>query len=200
MSLFSSDFKIIMDQIKNNENKIYLDTLTLKVLKGVSLYSGGNISLGQSQMEIRTPLLDNDLIDLMYRVPEEKWINEELVLRLADDEDKNLLRKINLANNPIGLILYKIKCFNASLPVICKWKRNARSTLDNIGVWYRNELANYIREILCDKRSLERPHINKISVMAAVSKHINGEEDYTNEITALLNTELIYRSFIDLLY
>jgi asparagine synthase (glutamine-hydrolysing) len=63
-------------------------------------------------------------------------------------------------------------------------------------VWYRDQLANYVREILFDQRSLERPYVNAESVRNTVNAHLKGNRNYTAEIHRLLTLELTHRLFL----
>ena len=54
-----------------------------------------------------------------------------------------------------------------------------------------------MREVLLDKRSLERPYIDKSFLEQCVETHIRGESDYTNEIASALTAELVNRFFVD---
>jgi asparagine synthase (glutamine-hydrolysing) len=58
-------------------------------------------------------------------------------------------------------------------------------------------LANYVREILLDARSLARPYVEPKAVRAVVDCHIKGNRNYTIEIHRLLTLELAHRLFVD---
>ena len=64
-------------------------------------------------------------------------------------------------------------------------------------VWYRDALAEYVREILLDSRSLSRGYISRKGMEAAVQSHLKGDRNYTNEIHKLLTLELVHRLFLD---
>jgi asparagine synthase (glutamine-hydrolysing) len=64
-------------------------------------------------------------------------------------------------------------------------------------VWYRDQLANYVREMLLDKRSLARPYVQPKRVQAIVNGHLRGDRNYTTEIHRLLTLELTHRLFVD---
>src|SRR5258708_26330537 len=64
-------------------------------------------------------------------------------------------------------------------------------------VWYRDELANYVREILFDPRSLARPYLKPEAVRTIVNGHLKGNRNYTTEIHRLLSLELTHRLFVD---
>jgi asparagine synthase (glutamine-hydrolysing) len=64
-------------------------------------------------------------------------------------------------------------------------------------VWYRDQLANYVREILLDPKSLSRPYVEPNKVRAVVEGHIKGNRNYTTEIHRLLTLELTHRLILD---
>jgi len=64
-------------------------------------------------------------------------------------------------------------------------------------VWYRDELADYVREVLFDRRSLTRPYLLPKGVRTIVDGHLKGDHNYTSEIHRLLALELTHRLFLD---
>ena len=64
-------------------------------------------------------------------------------------------------------------------------------------VWYRDQLANYVREMLLDSRSLSRPYLEPKAVRAIVDGHLKGKRNYTTEIHRLITLELTHRLFLD---
>ena len=64
-------------------------------------------------------------------------------------------------------------------------------------IWYRDALANYVRELLLDRPSLSRPYIERQELEALVAGHVNGDRNYTNEIHKLMTLEILQRLFID---
>jgi asparagine synthase (glutamine-hydrolysing) len=64
-------------------------------------------------------------------------------------------------------------------------------------VWYRDVLADYLREVLLDSRSLSRPYLNREMVKKMVAHHTRGDRNYTWEIHSVLTLELLHRMLID---
>jgi asparagine synthase (glutamine-hydrolysing) len=64
-------------------------------------------------------------------------------------------------------------------------------------IWYRDQLANYVREMLLDPRSLARPYVNPTFVRHIVNAHLSGKRNYTIEIHRLLTLELLHRIFLE---
>ena len=63
-------------------------------------------------------------------------------------------------------------------------------------VWYRDVLADHVRSVLLDPRTLALPFVEPKAVEAVVRDHIAGQRNYTVEIHRLLTIELIHRLFI----
>ena len=64
-------------------------------------------------------------------------------------------------------------------------------------IWYRDELSDYIRLILLDERTLNRPYLNRKSVEKIVYGHTKGFCNYTTSISQILTLELIHRLLIE---
>jgi asparagine synthase (glutamine-hydrolysing) len=64
-------------------------------------------------------------------------------------------------------------------------------------VWYRDQLASYVREMLLDSRTLARPYLSRAFVEGIVEGHLSGTRNYTSEIHELLTLEHVHRLFVD---
>jgi len=53
------------------------------------------------------------------------------------------------------------------------------------GVWYRDHLHDYARQMLLDKRSLARPYLVRAGVERVVNSQLNGDSNYTTKIHRL---------------
>ena len=62
-------------------------------------------------------------------------------------------------------------------------------------LWYRDELAEYVKAVLLDEKTLSRSYLNRKAVEKMVISHTKGYENHTNKITNLLTLELIQRLF-----
>ena len=63
--------------------------------------------------------------------------------------------------------------------------------------WYRDELSQYVRDMLLDSRSLARPYLCRRTVEDMVNAHVKGVGNYTLEISKLLTIEIIQRQLIE---
>jgi asparagine synthase (glutamine-hydrolysing) len=182
------------------------------------------LALEQSQLTLRSPYMDNDLVRLMFQAPLEVLNGSELSFRLINDGNRalgNIMTDRGLGGNNGYLFsnfahlyrefLFKADyAFNYGMP---QWLAKldhyllaplhiekiflGRHKFYHFRIWFRDELSAYVKELLLDKRSLKRPYLNSKFVEKLVLEHTSGKKNYTTEITKLLTLELLQRLMID---
>jgi asparagine synthase (glutamine-hydrolysing) len=179
----------------------------------------GVLGLEQTQVAIRSPYLDNDLVKTVYKSPGSIAANEEGRLRLVRDGNPALAelrtdRGVGGHNNGFtrGLLEFLFKAEYAYDYGMPQWVAQVdhlfgplhleriwlgRHKVFHFRVWYRDELSNYVREMLLDPRSLARPYVNSEAVGRIVDGHLKGNRNYTTEIHRLMTLELTHRLFLD---
>jgi asparagine synthase (glutamine-hydrolysing) len=179
----------------------------------------GVLGLEQTQVGVRTPYLDNELVQTVYKSPGPVAINEEGRLRLIREGNPALAqlrtdRGIGGLNNPIAnaLLEFSFKAEYAYDYGMPQWVAQVdhmfsalhleriwlgRHKIFHFRVWYRDQLREYVREMLLDKRSLARPYLERTGVERIVSDHLRGNRNFTTEIHRLLSLELLHRLFLD---
>jgi asparagine synthase (glutamine-hydrolysing) len=179
----------------------------------------GVLGLEQTQVAVRTPYLDNELVQIVYQSPGPVAINEEGRLRLIREGNPALAklrtdRGIGGTNSALthGLLEFLFKAEYAYDSGMPQWIAQVdhlfaplhlerlwlgRHKIFHFRVWYRDQLANYVREMLLDSRSLSRPYVNPAVVRAIVDGHLKGNRNYTLEIHRLLTLELVHRLFLE---
>jgi asparagine synthase (glutamine-hydrolysing) len=193
--------------------------LSFAVFRQAPWYHHGLLALEQTQVSVRSPYLDNDLIRTVFRAPESACADDAVCLRLIADADPRLraiptdrgvgregvaatglrvLRELQFKAEyaydygmPHGLAA--LDGFLSSL----KPERLflGRHKFYHFRVWYRDALADHVREVLLDPRTLSLPYFEPKGVEAVVNAHIAGRRNYTVEIHKLLTLELIHRLF-----
>jgi asparagine synthase (glutamine-hydrolysing) len=180
------------------------------------------LSLEQTQLMVRTPFLDNDFVRTAFRAPSSVVANNDQRVRLIGDGNQ-VLRRIRtdrgFGGNP-GLQSWTARNFQEftfkaeyaydyGMPQWLARVDHALSLLRlerlflgrhkvyHYRVWYRDILANYVREVLLDPRALSRPFLERKGVEAIVGGHLKGNRNYTTEIHRLLTLELSHRLFSD---
>ncbi len=181
----------------------------------------GVLGLEQTQVAVRSPYLDNDLVKAVYRAPGSAAVaaNEKARFQLIYDGNP-ALAKLRTDRGIGGLNSILTRCFlefffkaeyayDMGMP---QWMARidhvfARLHLERIWlgrhkpfhfrVWYRDHLQDYVRQVLLDKRSLARPYVTRAGVERVVNGHLRGHRNYTTEIHRLLALELGHRLFIE---
>ncbi len=195
--------------------------ISFAVFKQAPWHHYGLLALEETQVSLRSPYLDNDLVKTVFQAPSSTFERNDLCLRLIADGSPSLRniptdRGIGPAG-PIGSVLRKWEEFLAKAEYaydygMPHWLANidhmlacfhlerlflGRHKFNHYRVWYRGVLAQYITSILLDRRTLSRSYLDKQKVEHIVQGHLRGDRNYTNEIHILLTSELLHRLFID---
>ena len=179
----------------------------------------GVLGLEQTQVAVRSPYLDNDLVRTIYKAPSTIAANEKARLQLIRDGNP-ALSKLRTDRGVGGLnsvftrgvleFLFKAeyaydygmpqwvaKLDHLFAPIHLERLWIGRHKVFHFRIWYRDDLANYVRQILLDQRSLARPYVNAAAVRKIVESHLTGNANYTTEIHRLMSLELTHRLFLD---
>jgi asparagine synthase (glutamine-hydrolysing) len=184
-------------------------------------YHVGVLMLEQTQLTLRSPYLDNDIVRTVFRAPKIEQ-GEDVRMRLIQEgspalahlrTDRGLghYNAVAKAMNRAYLELtFKAEyAYDYGMP---HWVANVDSTFAPLHLerlwmgrhklfhfrwWYRTVLAEYVKEILLDPRTLSRTYLNRAGVESIVRGHLTGKRNYTTEIHRLLSLELLHRLFVD---
>lgn len=221
---FDPEFVLDIDRAAESyEEAIKGHPLTFTVFKQAPWFNYNRLCLEQSQLTMRTPFMDNDLIALVYRAPYEAVMSDEISLRLVRDGSKELSTVITNrgVGDASGSLIAKAR---QRLYEILRWAEMGydycmpqwlspvdrclapfhperiflgRHKFYHFRIWYRDELSHYIKEVLLDRSTLRRPHVNGKIVETMVQQHVKGYRNFTIEIERLLTIELLYRCVIE---
>jgi asparagine synthase (glutamine-hydrolysing) len=197
--------------------------ISFAVFRQAPWHHYGLLALEQTQLSLRTPYLDNDLVRTVFRAPESALLNHDACLRLITDGDAKLRqiptdRGLNGSRWHFSAGAYRSFLeftFKAEYAYDCgmpQWVARIDHLLSplrlerlflgwhkfhHFRVWYRDALSGYVREMLLDPRSLSRPYLEPRGLKAVVEGHLKGNRNYTFEIHKMLTLELFHRVFID---
>jgi len=183
----------------------------------------GILAVEESQLSLRSPFLDNDLIRTVFRAPDSAFIGNEDSLRLIADGKKELLRIptdrglagergrfSEAAHRGVLEFLFKAEyAYDMGMPqsvakidhILSAFHLErlflGRHKVFHFRLWYRDALAEYVRDMMLDPRSLSRPYVERKGVEAVVRGHLKGDRNYTTDIHKLLALELTHRLFLD---
>ena len=191
-------------------------------------YQYGLLSLEQTQLAVRSPFLDNDVVRTAFRAPKSEIVKTDIFedsdecSRLIADGDSRLKtirtdRGLGGGTGPFEPVFrswleFTFRAEYAYDYGMPQWLARVDHSLSflhlermflgrhkfcHYRVWYRDQLAEYVREMLLDSRTLSRPYLQRAQVEKIVSEHLRGTANRTTEIHRLLTMELQQRIFVD---
>ena len=223
-ALFTPDFLGYVDSTKATySNLIRGHPLSFATFRQAPWHHYGLLALEQTQLAVRSPFLDNDFVRTVFRAPQSSLKNADTSLRLIADGNASLLRirtDRGLAGEHRGLtaaasrrfLEFTTKAEYAYDYGMPQWLARVdhllsplhlerlflgRQKFYHFRVWYREQLRDYVQEMLLDSRTLSRPYVQRKTIEAMVQGHIKGERNYTLAIHKLLTLELVHRLFVD---
>jgi asparagine synthase (glutamine-hydrolysing) len=196
--------------------------LTRVVCEEIPCHEFGRVSIEQSQLVLRTPYMDNELVQLMFQAPvgvrvagtlQEQYVKEtspELAAipsNLGGFVNGGRLRK---AIAYLGLwALFKVEyIYLYDTP---HWLTRVDRTLETLRlerllagrqkwegyrIWIKTDLADFIQETLLSPTARFTEFFERKTVQNMVTRHIAGTHNYMNEINRALTLELVYSSLL----
>jgi asparagine synthase (glutamine-hydrolysing) len=197
--------------------------LSFAFFKQAPWYQYGSLALEETQLSLRSPFLDNDLVRTVFRGPASVLANSDVCLRLIADGDAALRRivtdrgvggeggRLSTALSrgfleflfkaeygyDLGMPQWVARIDHLLSPLHLQRLFLGRHKVFHFRVWYRDALSGYVREMLLDRRTLSRPYLERKGIEAVVQGHLKGNRNYTTEIHAVLTLELLHRLFVD---
>jgi asparagine synthase (glutamine-hydrolysing) len=224
-SLFNPGFVADLRRVSEtyDEERYALTRQSFITFRQMPWFAHGRMASEQGQLTIRNPFLDNEFVKAAYRVPPELAESLEMALRIIADGNEMLSkfpidRGYMLGGNPVaarirekfqrftfraeyaydyGMPPWLLKMDNALARLRLSRQFLGRHKFYHFRTWYRNELSQYVKDVLLDPRTLARPYLNGPRVEQIVKAHTTGAGNHTVEIHKLLTAELIQRQLIE---
>jgi asparagine synthase (glutamine-hydrolysing) len=224
IKLFRPEVLSSIQDARDTYNRvIQVHPLSFSVFRQAPWHHYGLQMLEQTQLTLRSPYLDNDLVRTVFRAPMSALSSNNVSLRLIRDGDPSLIkirtdRGLGGSSNrlmsglTLGALEFSFKAEYAYDYGMPQWIAQVdhlfaplhferlflgRHKFYHFRVWYRDQLSKYIKEMLLDPLSLSRPYIDGARLENIVHSHLKGNRNYTSEIHRALNLELIHRLFLD---
>jgi asparagine synthase (glutamine-hydrolysing) len=123
-------------------------------------------------LEVRSPLLDHEFMEMAARLPAKAKLDGTTTKRIFKDALAPWLPSHILHREKMGF----------GVP---------------IGDWFRGALRDLPAEILLDPRATDRGFFRPDGVRDIIDRHTSGVEDTSNKIWAMLQLELWMRTYVD---
>ncbi len=180
-------------------------------------------SIEQSQVVVRSPFMDNALVELMYAVPNEARLSPRIQMQVIQDLNPRLTRIMSDRGHTTSWNPLVRRVVQGSLWALLKadymyycdtpnWMLRSERAMMAVGIprlmlgyhkfehyrpWYRTRLSEYLADTLLDNRTLQRPFFDRSFLRRAVDDHVAGRRNYHNHLTKALTLELTMRTLIE---
>jgi asparagine synthase (glutamine-hydrolysing) len=196
--------------------------LTRVVSEEVPWYEYGRVAVEQGEVLLRTPYMDNQLIELMYQAPPEVRASRELQARyvksrggdlagLSTDlgvigSGNRLVRKLTYI--PLWMLFKAEFTYLYAAPHWLTWADRkleklrlerilaGRQKYEGYRIWFKTHFADFIRGTLLNPQARCTEFFDRASVTRVVTGHTAGTHNYLNEVNKMLTVELIYSSLL----
>jgi asparagine synthase (glutamine-hydrolysing) len=217
-----ADLKPFLDELQPRDRFTQKHSLLITVFEEIPWYEFGGVAVEQSQLALRTPYLDNDLVKLMFQAPagvraarlvQARYVRETsrelstLPTNLGDlGSNSRLATKARYALHRALFKLEYIYLFGT--PHWLTWFDRrleqlrperifaGREKFEGYRIWIRTELSEFIKEMLLNPAAHYTRFFNRRSVESMVTRHIAGTHNYLYPIEKALTLELICSSLL----
>jgi len=219
---FCSEFLPYVHQARTTYNEIRRGhPLSFAAFRQAPWHHYGVLALEETQVTMRSPYLDNDLVRTVFRAPPSALANNDIRLRLICAASPALQRVRTdrgfAGRDGLGAAIARgYHEFTFKAEYACEYGVPRVPTVDRLvaslglhrffsgrhkfyhfAPWYREGLSGYVQDVLLDPRTLSRPYLDRKKVEAMVKSHVAGTRTCTGEIHRLLAVELLHRLFVD---
>jgi asparagine synthase (glutamine-hydrolysing) len=220
--LFSKDALPYFSQAEETYQSLLREhPVSFAVFKQAPWHHYGLLALEETQVSIRSPYLDNEIVKTVFRAPQSSINKNDACLRLIEEGNAALRQiptdrggggkgLIGMGSQKLGEFFVKAEyAYDYGMPqwlaYVDHWLTPlhlerlflGRHKFNHYRLWYRGTLRDYICEVLLDARTLSRPYLDKKKLESVVHLHLSGHRNYTNEIHTVLSLEFLHRLFID---
>jgi asparagine synthase (glutamine-hydrolysing) len=223
LDLFRPEFVSYVNEAVDTYNQVRSEhPLTFAAVRQSQWHHHGIFALEETQLGVRSPFLDNDFVRTVYRAPKFSGVGD-CRLRMIS-EGNSALSRIR-SDRGVGGTLegFSAAVFRSFLEFTVKaeyaydsgmpqWLARidhllspfhferfflGRHKFSHFRVWYRDSLADYVKQMLLDPMTLSRQYVQRRTLERVVRGHLEGNRNYTKAIHKLLTLELLHRLFFD---
>jgi asparagine synthase (glutamine-hydrolysing) len=206
-----------------NASRSRTHDLSFIAFQQVPWHHHARLAVERSQLIVRSPFLDTELVALLYRSPEARATDSAALLDLMHGRSRRLaeLPTDRGLSHPAATLVSSLRRVIQSFTVrteyaydygMPQWLNRVDEALRplrlhrlflgrhkfyHFRLWYRHQLADHIQAVLLDRRTLERSCFEAAALARMVRNHVSGRGNHTLEIHRALTHELTLRTLID---
>ena len=197
--------------------------LTQVVSEEIPWHEFGRVSIEQSQLVLRTPYMDNELVKLMFQAPggvrAAGDLQEQYVKNTSPElasiptnlgrfvTDSRLVTKFAYASlwalfKVEYIYLYATPHWLTRVDWLLRELRlerilSGRQKWEAYRIWLKTDLADFIQQTLFNPGAHFTEFFEQETVKKMVARHVAGTHNYMNEINRALTVELICSSLVN---
>lgn len=226
--LINADFRKFLNTGRETLQSMQINhPFSFLLFKEIPWWWNGFVIAESSQVAVRSPFLDNKLIELLYQAPQElsKKSGELYQLSMIGKNNPSLLKLPSTSHggtNPFSFLTMKAFRIVGVVDKLVTREKCPYNLTDKIGrvdailskvnldkvysgysyfrryrTWYRDELSGFVKDTLLSSKTLSRPYWEGNVLKQIVTDHINGRRVFYREIRKVLQIEMIQRVLID---
>jgi asparagine synthase (glutamine-hydrolysing) len=198
------------------------NSLTRVVSEEVTWHEYGRVTVEQSQLTLRSPYLDNELVKLMYQAPagcraagnlQEQYVKREtpelatIITNLGRfTSDSPLLTK--LAYYPFWALFKVEYIYLYATPhwmtrmdrILESWRLErflgGRQKWEGYRIWAKTHFGEFLQQSLLNSQADYTRYFDYGAVSQMTRRHVAGTHNYLNELNKALTVELICSSLL----
>jgi asparagine synthase (glutamine-hydrolysing) len=217
-------FRPYLNQLQPRDKSNQKHSLSNAVFEEIPWYEFGRVAVERSQLTLRSPYLDNDLVKLMFQAPPDVRAEGQMQGRYIKEKSPRLGAVLtnmgDMGNNHPLITKLRYNFYKAlfkteyiylyAAPHWLTWLDRrleklhlerifaGREKFEGYRIWIRTELSEFIRQCLLNPEAQYTQFFDRNSVEKIVKRHIAGTHNYLHEINKVLTIELIYSSLLKL--
>ena len=194
--------------------------LSRVVFEEIGWYEFGRVAIEQSQLTLRTPYMDNELVRLMYRAPAKVRAQGEIqeqYVRLKSQQLSEIITNLgslgtlpqwtNKLSYLIFYLLFKVEYtyLYATPHWLTRIDRSlerfrpeqvlaGRQKFEGYRIWLRTHFGDFLRDVLLRPNSYSAQFFNRAATEQVIARHLAGTHNYLNDINKMLTIELLCSS------
>lgn len=198
------------------------DPVTFALFHQAPSQGYGRLAIERSQVILRTPFTDNDLVKLVYQAPPRLLKGRELSVAIISRYNPSLLKiptdrgLLGVGSRLRGMVrqlhreaLSKAEYFTSHgmpnwLAAISQFglsgilDRNflGRHKFQHFRLWTQKRFAGYITDVLLQRGEDLAEFFNRRRIENMVHEHVAGRQNYTEEIDKIMTLTLGYRTLL----
>ncbi len=171
-------------------NSLYFEIKTF--LHGLLLV-GDKLSMANG-LEERFPFLDNDLVNFAMKVPVRHKLGRLEMMKRIDENDFRDKKKLYTEYDDGKNVLRKAMMDIIPEKIINRKKQGFSAPDES---WYRGENAEYVKELLLNKKTVSTEFINRDYMKQMIDEHMNQGINHRLLLWSFMNFEWWCRIFLN---